>query len=214
MSGLKFNAGYKRKGKNVNLAVDSKQIMKEVAQLRGLLNTEFKYKDTSGTITAQSNTATFVLLNGITQGDTVSTRTGNTIRVKSVEINSQFILNPGLSNSVIRQLLVIPLKTNGMVPNFSDIIQAGGTNTIAPRNLLLRSNFLILKDERIDLVAGHNSVVTHKCYRKVDIKTVYEVANTLISGISSHPIYVIYLSNMSTLGPSVNYYHRIRYLDN
>lgn len=214
MSGVKFNAGYKRKNKNVSLALDSKQIMKEVSQLRNLLNTEFKYNDTSGTISNQNTVANFILLNGITQGDTASTRTGNTIRVKSVEINSQFILNAGLSSSVVRQLLVIPLKTDGIVPNYADIIQSGGTNTIAPRNLLLRSNFLILKDEKIDLVAGHNSVVTHKCYRKVDIKTVYDVANTLISGISNHPIYVIYISNQATLGPAINYYHRIRYLDN
>lgn len=192
------------------------QILKKVAadvyKVKQLVNTEFKSHNVaiSGTI---SSTATLALLNAVTIGDTIDSRDGNTIRLKSVEYNLQFAM-VGAVPADCRVILALWKSPRGVAPATADI----ATSITSLRDLDNRRDLLILRDHKWTMVAGASSqtkLISN--YRKIDMKQVFNANNNGdITDIEEIGLYLFFMSTIAPASdpPTVSGNARIRFIDN
>lgn len=109
-------------------------------------STEWKYIDT--TINQDVNTtATLTLLNGLSLGNTASTRIGQKITMQSMEAAVRLKTTAATGvEQFVRFLIVLDRQANGAAPALTDILLAA--NWQSPRNLNNRKRFKILYDYR------------------------------------------------------------------
>lgn len=189
---------------------------KDVAHLKGLLNTEFKRIDT--TINAgHSSATTFYLLNGMQRGDAINQRVGRTLRLKSVEIKSLHSLGAGATATSIRMILFLSLAPKGVAPVAGDVLNNGGPplNIVSPRNLDNRANILILRDKTISLSVSGSQKQAWDYYKKLDIKPVYNSGNAgTIADIDAQGLYFMIMSTEPVNVPASQIFLRVRFIDN
>lgn len=191
------------------------QLYKDVNKLKNLINVEFKWVDTQLNSTISSS-GTFLLLNGIAQGDAAQTRDGAQARLKSLESSANFTLNAAATNATIRCIIFIDLQTDATTPALADVLDNSGLTdpTYASRNLDYRNRFLILKDYRFSLSSTGMQRKNWHNYRKLDLKTVYSGTGATIASIRSQPLYILYVSDSASNNPAITAHHRIRFIDN
>lgn len=191
------------------------QLAKDVNSLKNLINVEFKWHDVHLGSTV-SSTGTWLLLNGIGQGDTATLRDGNQIRLKSIEAKAQFKLSASATTTTIRQMLVLDMDPDGTTPTISDLLDsATAAPIVAPRNMENRRRFLILKEKMINLSDGSSKVSCQKTfYKQLDIKPIYNGTSSTIAGIKEHALFMVYVSDQATNTPTIESHHRVRYIDN
>ena len=180
--------------------------------LKGLINTEFKFNDVLTELTV-TNAGSFTLLNGIESGLQDDDRVGASIRIKSYEYRQDVIISSSENESFLRTIIFIDLKTDGVAPLVSDLLQNSSAVISSPRNLDNRHRFLILKDDVTELSTNRPNKY-NQWYKKVNIKTQYDLSTGVAAAIAAHPMYMLQLSNQPTNGPFSTTYNRIRYVDN
>lgn len=192
-----------------------------VRLLKEVVNTEFKYLDTDQTATfniTPSAISSKFLLNGLQHGDIAVTRNGESIRIKSIEINYSLLFNATANYSHVRVLVVVDKQANAAAPALSDVLAQGGTlstNIYSPRNLYNKKRFFSLHDQTYVLNQDAQPMVHNRYYRKMDMHTVYNGGDAgTIADITSNSIYVFIFSDESTNYPAGNLYGRIRFVDN
>ncbi len=192
------------------------QLYKDVKKLKSLINTEFKFRDTSQTGANIVNTGQFNLLNGIAQGDSGQNRDGLQVRVKSLEWNifpRMDVVTP--QDCFFRAIIFIDTQPNQTQPLLGELLENGGLPHMSPRNLDNRKRFVILKDIKTALQAGQGAdLKAMDGYRKLDMKTIYDAAGATIGDITTNSLYVLFTTNVGANGPLLDYYFRIRYIDN
>lgn len=193
----------------------ARQLWSDVNKLKNLINVEFKWKDTTLDSTVSSS-GTMLLLNGIAQGDGAQTRDGAQARFKSVESMANFTLNSSAVNATVRCVLFIDLQADGVTPTLGSLLDTSGlaNPTYASRNLNSRNRYLILKDYVFSMSDSSIKSKNFKHYRKLDLKTVYSTGGAGIADISSHPLYMLYVSDSSSNNPAITAHHRVRFIDN
>lgn len=193
------------------------QLANDVSMLKGLVNTEFKYLDTSAAPTT-NNTGTFVLLNGLQKGDDVNNRDGRSIRIKSLEHRLFLQHNSSSTDSMVRVILFIDKQPNGAAPSSGSVLISGNTIT-SPRNLEWRKRFVILSDKTYVLSTdgGKYYVAPKAKYLDLDMHTAYSTTDAgTVTDILSNALYMYVLGATQDLTnyPTISYYNRIRFVDN
>lgn len=180
--------------------------------LRSMMNVEFKYKDVTASPTV-SNTGTLVLLNGMSKGDTVSTREARSILCKSSEFKTNAYMNASATNTSLRVILFIDKQPSGTAPTIANLLQS---NTITSfRHLDFRKRFVILIDRSYSLSVNGKNDVHIEWYKKLRMHTIYDDSDAGdITDISSNALYLVLISNEPTNTPTVVYNHRLRFIDN
>lgn len=185
-----------------------------VKRLQELVNTEFDYVDSSSSTTVAS-AGTLRLLNGMAQGDTASSREGNSIRMKSYYMKYQIANNATAVNTNTRVILVLDKQSNGAQPLVTDIL---ATNTVvSPRNLDNRKRFKILYDKCHSLgTAGPANINTEFYFKNQQTHVAYYNGSNLgtIADIATNALYLLTISDQATNLPAINYYFRLRFIDN
>jgi hypothetical protein len=97
-------------------------IVRDVAMLRSMLNTENKHVDTtSGLLTVIPTASSIFLPLAVAEGTDDNQRTGRSIKVDRLDIMIQFIFNDGttgtVSNQIFRYFIVKWLKGTSSVPS-------------------------------------------------------------------------------------------------
>lgn len=187
-----------------------KQLWKDVKYLKNLINTEFKYLDTSAE-TGVDDSGTLILLNGMTKGDSINTREGRTLRIKSVQLHININMNTSATRTRLKWALVIDKQVNGAAPNISDIYDNVLLNF---RNLNNRKRFVILKQ---GLVNTNDDFPERdkSYYKRLNFKTIYNAGNAgSIADINTNSFYLLLLSDENLNTPTINYTARIRFIDN
>lgn len=119
---------------------------------------QIRYLDTVHNSTANSTTGSFQLLNGMVQGDTDITRTGNELDATSIQCRGYCYLDSNVAGAVntvrtVRLLVFWDQQPNGSAPVVGDILATTTiTNLInSPYNRDNQKRFKILIDKRITL---------------------------------------------------------------
>lgn len=192
-----------------------RQLVKDVAILKGLLNTEFKYSEGRYSNTIDSTTVTQAQgLAGLTKGDGASNRDGNQVRIKSIQLKIAGEINASATSTRLRCILVIDKQANGVAPTLANILSLNTAYIDSFRDLDFRKRFVILRDFTM-LLDSNNEQAQMDVYKKVDIKVVYDASNNGdITDISTNSIFMFFVSDEAVNLPTVTSSYRIRYIDN
>lgn len=187
---------------------------KLASALAQTINTEFKYFDTEASVLT-TLTSAGVHLNPIPQGDTAQSRDGNTARMKSLQFNFRTLADPTVLNSNVGiflrlVLFLVPDPEPNTIYGSSDVLQTA--NVLSPRNLHNRGDVIILKDWLIRHDNASQRSTSKEYYKELDLKSVWNNTGTG-STIEKGYIGMIAFSN-SIDGVNVDYYSRVRYIDN
>lgn len=181
---------------------------------------EKKYVDTRFTGGATSTAGTFILLNSIAAGASVSDRVGRKITMKDILIKiNTTIIGAAIGNQVFRAFVVYDAQTNATTPTLTDILQSaatGATAVISPMNLANRDRFRILAEKTIVLSANTETErAIIKFYRKnMKLDTIYNSALSAVGAISSGSLYLVVHALQNDPASIFDFDCRVRYIDN
>lgn len=159
---------------------------------------ELNFVDSSITSTDVSTTASLVLLNGMAQGTTASTRIGRRIQMKSIELKAW--LTPGATTTVAvaRFALVLDKQANAAAPAFTDIYDSA--SPVALRNISNKARFWVLWDSGListcgNLTAGQitdSGMKTLEMYKRINIPVQYNAGTAgTVGDIQTNALYFV-----------------------
>lgn len=186
---------------------------------------EVKFSDTVfGTIAAplaiDAAGITPISLNNIGIGSLATNRLGMQISSKSVFFNITFQLGAAPTTCAIRHMLVWDRQSNGALPTVAQVLQDASTPMTSPLNLLNRSRFYVLVDERMILSAQGDNIIYTTGFRKVNqVSTFDPVAVPTSNQPYTGNLVVLMWSNIqagaaANTKPTYVGYWRFRYMDN
>lgn len=180
-------------------------VKKQVKQLQ--LDPELKYFDvsTSGTITS---TGTLTALNGINQGTNPNDRVGDKLKTVSSFLRLAMTVNATATTNFLRVIIFRDKQTNLSVPGVTDVLQSA--SFMSPLNNSYSMRFKVYFDKTYAFDAESAGTQVDKIYRRMKFKTEYSTGST---GIRTNGLFILLISDQATNGPTVNYYHRLKYKD-
>lgn len=190
------------------------QLVKDVALLKSLINTETKVLDNFSSVSVV-NTGTVTLLNGMLQGTSASTREGNSVKDYSLEINCFPTFNASSTSpyQYVRVMVVRDNQVNGVLPTATQIL--ANVSYTSCKNAAYSKRFKVLADRTICLNSQGNPNDFEKFYFKMGTHTNYGLGNAgNVQDIASGGLYLFYISDAATNAPNMAYYSRYRFIDN
>lgn len=190
------------------------QLVKDVALLKSLINTEAKYIDTAASLNITSG-GVVVPLNLCAQGTSVTTREGNSVKNHSIACKYTAYWNTAsvLPFQWIRFMVIHDSQTNGTLPAVSSILQA--LSYLSPKNDANRQRYRTLHDKMYCLSQQGNPNIEDSYFMKLGDHTNYGLGNTgLIGDISTGAYYLVMISDAGTNAPGAAWYNRLRFIDN
>lgn len=184
--------------------------LKNIHYIKGLINSELLKHDNTFTATI-SSTGVVNNLTNIGQGDSVSTRTGNSIFVRSIFGRIAISHNNASNNTFHRIILFIDTQNvSDTSPAVTDVLQASGIT--APLNRETVGRFKILMDRYF----ATNTVDTSSKVIKINKQMRHHVRfnGATSNDIQKGGIYILMLSSEPTNTPSYTYTLRTSYHDN
>lgn len=184
---------------------------KATKYIRGLVNSEMLHNRIGGNITIDS-TGGLLPLSGISQGDTDSGRTGNSIFARNLFMNLNVKVNASnLSTQFVRLIL---LQDNQQIsdttPSVSDVLDSAYPN--APLNQSTAGRFTIIRNWEFYLNTATNPGRVLKKYFKLWHHIRYN--GTASTDIQRGGLYLLYISDQSTNPPTAGYQIKLGYHDN
>lgn len=214
-----YNIGGKKFYKYRSKEPVAKRALKMAYNLKQLINVEFKETNTQIDTTV-GDSMHAELLNGLSKGTNNNQRMGDSIRIKSIEVNSYAYKNSNFTGIYqrVRRVILLDLQSNAAAPTQNQIFdQAANEPTLEFRNLDFKKRFVILKDDVVQITQNDPVAAFPKYYYQMNMHTSYDASdNGDVTDISSNAVYVIFISTEGTAAdePSVVSNHRVRYIDN
>jgi len=177
---------------------------------------EQKFSDTNAS-GASLTTPQVILLNGLAQGTTVNTRIGNRVTFTVAQGRMSFYYNTTTSAPTVRCMLVWDSQANSATATLAEVLQnsGGGTNFLSPNNLNNRDRFKVLWDKSYQLNDQDGQRKTVKFYKKIKMVTTYDGTTAGFGDISTGSLHMYIMSSESgATFPLVDYYFRVRFIDN
>lgn len=181
-------------------------------KVKRLLNVEYKTIDTAVTNNSVSSTASVLPMNAIAQGDSATTRDGNSIKLMSLHIKYVLFENAAASATAVRMMIVKDLLPQGAVPAITDILVA--SDCVSPMNLLNSRRFKVLHKKDFGISTTGEDIRIGDYYTKLNFHTKYDGAGGAATDINNNGIYLILISNQVANLPTFQYASRIRFVDN
>lgn len=182
--------------------------------VKNLVNAETKNHILQNTIpAATANTWTYQNLNGIPQGDTSSSRDGDSVKNKSITIRGTIDMNDAVISQIQHIRLVLFKMRNAQTsPNSSELWQLPADyNT--PRNANFIKHYKIIHEKKIT-IARNNNATSKSINWSFPLKSHTEYA-TVSSVIATNAYYLgIFTTAESTLYPTIKYVSKLTFLDN
>lgn len=186
-------------------------------QVKNLVNVEFKHHEVSSSLTCVG-TGHIISLSSVAQGDSQTTRDGDSIRGKSLQIRIRMGHNAsGGTGQTVRMILFIDKQNNQ--PGTCDPTLSGTPygvlNQSTLQSLTLPENsgrYKILKDKMYTMTNDIKELIDLKIYKKINPKITFTSSSTNVA--QKNNIYMLVFSNEATNGPSFAYATRLRYIDN
>lgn len=190
------------------------QLVKDVALLKSLINTETKYIDTTASLNITSG-GVVVPLNLVAQGDSATTREGNSVKNHSLAVRYTAYWNTAsaIPFQWCRFIVVHDLQCNGVLPNINTILQT--VNYQSPKNDAGRQRYKTLSDKTYSLSQQGQPNIDEELYMKLGDHTNYGLGNAgTIADISTGAYYLVMIADVAANGPGAAWYTRMRFIDN
>lgn len=199
---------------------------------RNYVRPEYKVIDTlSGSLNpynAGLGTGQFILLNGCSPGDGLSSRDGREITIKSLQLQFYYATSVNITvPSLVRYVLFIDKSPMGVVPTVAQLLEITDTSfpiASAYRDLDNRKRFVILRDGKLNIAPQRNISTTNNRFiktvvkfKKMYLRTVYNAgtAGTIVDINQGAIYFYIFSDNSSVSYPDTcQIYSRIRFVDN
>lgn len=181
-----------------------------VRYVKGLVNSEMFHNTISNT-TFPNPLGAIVPLTSIAIGDSATTRTGNSLFVRSIVMNMNCSQNAAaLDNTFIRMVLFIDTQqVSDTTPVASDIFATTGPNALI--NLDSAGRYKFLKTWEFSL-STQNPAKVIKYYKNIRHHVRYNGPNA--TDVQKGGLYLALVSSQSTNNPILSYNVRIGYHDN
>ncbi len=201
------------------------------SQTAKLLNVEKKFHDVSETsAVGESASPRIILVNGIAQGDSGSTRDGDQCKITDLLIRADLQSHQSATTPTRwRAMLFLDKQADGTAPTVAELVQDASNDAYAQLSGLNMDNkmrFRILKtwdgilevpgvaSRQVRRIEFFHKFSDPKSKADHGIKVRYSGTGQTISDISSNPIYFYMWQTQSTNQPTLVYYNRVRYVDN
>lgn len=218
MSGKKYyKKNYRKKTEPSRMQIygaAGSQLVKDVALLKSLINTEAKYIDATSSLNIL-NSGVVVPLNLCSQGTSVTTREGNSVKNKSLAGKYTAYWNTASVQTFqwIRFMIIHDSQPNGVLPNINTILQT--VNYLSPKNDAGRQRYRTLHDKTFCVSQQGNPNIEQDIYFKLGDHTNYGLGNAgTIADISTGAYYLVMISDVALNGPGAAWYTRMRFIDN
>ncbi len=191
------------------------QLARQVYQLKGMINVEYKNKYTQLTASATGDTPAFFSLVNMIKGDDDNLRQGNQIRVKLIYLNALIKIHASATDTTLRYLILLDKQCNGVNTTAPELFQDNTVSDImvSPLNPDNKFRFKILYNKLVRLSPTIPSVQLKK-YIKVDYIIRYDGNAGTTADITSNNILVLLFSDEVTNDPTVTHNVRMSYIDN
>lgn len=193
--------------KYANYAVTA---LKGVKYVMGLVNSELYKHDVSYT-TPINNTGVLIPLTGLAEGNGEDDRTGNSILVKSVDMDGSVSMQ-GSNNTIIKMCLVMDTQQQAdTTPSFTDIYESASINSHLNKNTVGRFSILWCKYYALNVgsvqttkVGFHHAMQEHVRYN-----------GSTGTDIQKNGLYLAIISNQTgAASPFCELKTRVSYHDN
>lgn len=198
---------YRRKYNALQLASAA---LRGVRYVKGMVNSEMLHLENNASTTV-SSTGSIVHLTNISQGDTDSGRTGNSIFARNLMIRIITTQHASATNTFCRFILFQDnQQLSDTPPGVSDVLSF--VSTISPLNSGTFGRFKVLKNWYFALDSGAQKSKIIQYYRKLWHHVRYNGSAT--TDIQKGGLYLLMLTSEATNVPSVAYDVRLGYHDN
>ncbi len=208
-----YRPGYVACGKMV--LGDAAKALKMASYLKSIVNVEFKNHDTN-VQEVISTTASITQLTNIAQGDTTVTRDGSSCKIVSLMLNYFITMHASAIESIMRVIVVHDRQTNQAIYAAADLLHDTSINDAlnSPKNLDNDRRFSILYDRCHSLSSAGTTIKNFKFYRKLALRIRYDNAAAAITSLTQNSLSIFLISNEATNTPSINFFLRLRFVDN
>ena len=198
---------YERKYTASQLA---KKAWKTAKWLKSVVNVEKKLQDNTVSTSLSSSPGVTHLTN-IQQGSGQGQRDGTSLKLTSLFVQGQMVMNASATSTLIRLVWVIDNQQVGdTTPNYTDIYEAA--NTLAPLNKNTLGRFTVLKDMRIPFSPNGTTNKVFEFYMPLNHHVRYN--GTASTDIQKGGLYLVTISNEPTNTPTIDIRNRVRFVDN
>lgn len=187
-------------------------------EIRKLINTEEKYIDTYNSISA-TRTGVVVYMNPMAQGDNITDRTGDSIKVQSVYAEATTYFNPAATNpQTVRFMVIRDLNNLGVLPSGSDVLANAGSAyaVTAPVNFIngkeLNKRFSILHDEFVTL-DQYNQTGTFSFKSNSDKHTYFRGTSAATTDAGNGAYFYLIFTDVASTTPTAYVSTRIVFTD-
>lgn len=182
--------------------------------VKSLVNVERKFCDTVQTASAISNAGVVQTLSAISEGNDFNQRAGLSVKATSLQCRYTVELPSGFASpegQYFRQIIFIDKDNQGSAPVSSDVLES--VTLTSPLNHTNGARFTILMDKTIFMSIAGQTGIQRTYYSKMSHHLKYSNSTT---GTREGQVYALWLTDGVGAGtnPILNFYSRIRYVDN
>lgn len=184
------------------------QLYKDVMALKRLVNAEVKFADASisGNVL---NTGGLFTLNNPPQGDTDSSRDGDSLKNQSINIRYRWQYKGEACNG---RIMVLHDKQN-KVSAVTDVLDSGYIglfSSIAPKDYDKRFETQVLYDQ-VTQISSENPISIHNINLPLGFHTQFENGSTTVN---TGALKMLYISDATTNDPNLIMMSRLQFTDN
>lgn len=194
----------------------AKKALQGVWQLRGLVNSEMKYNIQNNTSLYPDYNGTITCLNLIAQGDSATTRDGNSIYVRSLHLRLQLTIHASATTTRIRVMVLYDTWNQGVDPAVGNVLENTALGTVnAPMSVLhpiYARRFHLLHSKIYQLTSVARTELPVNLYWKLRHHIKYKGVNSTDNQNGS--IYMLLICNEQTNTPTVSFLSKLSYHDN
>lgn len=191
----------------------SRDIMPVVNLAKRMFNTENKYLDNSASVSV-SSTSSLMLLNGMAQGNSASTRLGDTVKFNFVQWNIVVTINAAATASQLRIFLVRDEQPNGATFGYTSYAATNNSVTTLT-NFQQETRFYTFVDELIAVDSAGPQTLCFRGSKNLGFHTNYGLGNAgTVADISKNSLILVAISNEATNTVTFKYDFRLLFVDN
>lgn len=209
--------GYKPKkkpGRWANYKAGLGQLWSDVKHIKRLINVEIKHFDVNSSTTV-STAGSVIALSGISQGDTVNNRDGDSVKLMNNVLRFSLTTNASATvDTQVRMILFRGKQENAASYAVTDILESA--DLLSPKKYAERFRSKILFDRTIQLTEQEStSTNTRRLVKTFTNKLYGHVQFTAAAAtVENGGLYLLVISNQGVNTPTFAYYNRLTYTDN
>lgn len=204
---------YGKIGKYAGYALSAYRMAK---YLKSVINVEYKYKDTVAGVTNITQTPAITLLSLINQGDTSTSRDGDS--VKLVKMDLTVTLDKNVGSTAVNHIKVALIKknpTNGVAPTNTDIYDTStGSMALVRRNLAYTDSIKVVRNWDVALVQGEKESKTIKLSLNMNDHVKFKGTAQTVADIMTSSYWLYVVTDQSATFPTYTFSCRLRFIDN